>query len=117
MFSSRYCVAYYYGILFIYVVEIYPEQIRTIGFGTVSAIGALGALAMQKVVHFIEVNNQNPLVYFILFSFICMYFACKLPETQGMALQVEIEELRKPKMKQSYEPRLDDSMYYIEEQT
>jgi len=88
MFASRYCVAYYYGILFIYVVEIYPEKIRTIGFGSVSAIGALGALAMQRVVHFADSNNQTPLIYFIILSFLCMYFACKLPETQGQPLQV-----------------------------
>ena len=58
MFGSRYCVSYYYGTLFIYVVEIYPEQIRTIGFGTVSAIGSLGALAVQKVMEFTGGNGH-----------------------------------------------------------
>ena len=88
MFCSRYCVAYYYGILFIYVVEIYPEQIRTIGFGTVSAFGALGALATQKVIQVAEENYQDPLVYFTLFACLCIYFVSKLPETHGIPLQV-----------------------------
>ena len=81
LFFSRFCVAYYYGALFIYVVEIYPEQIRTIGFGTASGVGALGALAMQKVIQIAEENNQDPLVTFTLFACLCMYFTIKLPET------------------------------------
>jgi MFS family permease len=58
IFSARYCVSYYYGVLFIYVIEIYPEQIRTIGFGTVSAVGAVGGLAVQKVLDFTSRNGH-----------------------------------------------------------
>lgn len=90
MFCSRYCVSYYYGALFIYVVEIYPEQIRTIGFGTVSAIGSLGALSVQKVMEFSTRNGHDPLFYFALFSFFCLIFTTRLPETQGLPLQTEI---------------------------
>jgi nitrate/nitrite transporter NarK len=90
MFCSRFCVSYYYGVLFIYVVEIYPEQIRTIGFGTVSAIGSLGALATQKVMQFATENNHDLLLYLAGFSFVCIVFTGRLPETQGLPLQVEI---------------------------
>lgn len=58
IFCARYCVSYYYGVLFIYVIEIYPEQIRTIGFGTVSAVGSMGALAVQKVMDFTSRNGH-----------------------------------------------------------
>jgi len=54
LFLSRYCISYYYGIIFLYIVEIYPEQIRSIGFGTVSAVGALGSTLIQKIFGFIE---------------------------------------------------------------
>lgn len=49
LFLSRCCVSYYYGVLFLYIIELYPEEIRSIGFGTVSASGALGGIVVQKV--------------------------------------------------------------------
>lgn len=91
MFGSRYCVSYYYGILFIYVIEIYPEQIRTIGFGTVSAVGALGAIFIQQIIQIFVSYHQDPLPYFAVFSLICAYLCSQLPETHGTPLQVEIE--------------------------
>lgn len=104
MFLSRFCVSYYYGILFIYVIEIYPEQIRTIGFGSVSALGALGAVCTQKIIQVFISFDKDPLIYFTIISIFCLYSCSKLPETHGMPLQVQIEELKLPRIKKIYEP-------------
>lgn len=109
LFLSRCCVSYYYGVLFLYIIELYPEQVRSIGFGTVSAAGALGGIVVQKVVSLAQIWKQDPLGYLLIFALLCLYSAFHLPETHGHPLQVEIEELRTKRKSQRYEPSLEES--------
>jgi nitrate/nitrite transporter NarK len=79
LFLSRCCVSFYYGILFLYIIELYPEQVRSIGFGTVSAGGALGGIAVQKVASLAEQWDHDPLAYLLIFSLLCLVAAFHLP--------------------------------------
>jgi nitrate/nitrite transporter NarK len=109
LFLSRCCVSYYYGVLFLYIIELYPEQVRSIGFGTVSAAGALGGIGVQKVVSLAQTWKQDPLAYLLIFALLCLYSAFHLPETHGQPLQLEIEELRTKRKSQRYEPSMEES--------
>jgi nitrate/nitrite transporter NarK len=79
LFVSRCCVSYYYGLLFLYIIELYPEQVRTISFGTVSAAGALGGIAVQKVMNFAQEWGHDPLAYLFFFAMLCVVSAYHLP--------------------------------------
>ena len=76
---SRFCICYYYSILFLYTIQLYPQQIRGIGFGTVSIFGALGGVFIQSLTGIILYYHHNLLIYMLFFTFVCLYCIFQLP--------------------------------------
>jgi nitrate/nitrite transporter NarK len=75
-------------VLFLYIIELYPERVRSIGFGTVSASGALGGIMVQKILGLAQQWGHDPLAYLLVFALFCLLAAFQLPETNGHPLQV-----------------------------
>ena len=104
VFASRFVVSFFSSILFLYATELFPQRARGLGFGFISAMGAVASSSGQYIFSQLEDKHINPMIFFSLFSMIALviFFFSKQTHNQPLQDQIqEIEALKKEQHKES----------------
>ncbi len=88
---NRMVLCSFWSIFYVYVAELYPTEVRSLGFGWTSVVGMLGSTVSPFVKQIAQLANLNSWFPPALFGFIGVVFACCLPETLGLPLKDVIE--------------------------
>jgi len=92
---NRFVLCGFWSIFYVYVAELYPTQIRSLGYGWTSVMGMIGSTISPFVTTIsadIGVNSWFPPA---IIGFISCIFVVKLPETLKQSLKDVIEEQAK----------------------
>ena len=113
---DRFILCSFWSIFYVYIAELYPTEIRSLGFGWTSVVGQIGSTISPfiKVISMsIGVNSWFPTAFF---GGIAWCFIFCLPETFGVPLRDEIVErmdrLRKEKSELEIDDPDDDDDYH-----
>merc|ERR1719483_1436270 len=85
-FSNTICST----LLFVFTSEIYPTVIRSMGFGTLNALGRLGS--MMAPLLFYLIGSEYSCLVFGLMSAVAGMVVWLLPETKGETLIDDLED-------------------------
>jgi len=89
---NRFILCAYYSIFFVYLAEMYPTEIRSLGLGWVCLMGVIGSAISPFVSTFSEMLHMNSwFLPAILGGFGWIFIFC-LPETLGQPLKDVIVE-------------------------
>lgn len=91
---ARFVLCSFWSIFYVYIAEMYPTRVRSLGFGWSSAMGTIGSSLSPYIILFSEdlgVNTWIPPGIIGCISVISLFF---LTETYGKPLQDEIEETK-----------------------
>lgn len=89
---NRFFLCCFWSIFFVYVAELYPTEVRSIGFGWTSVVGMLGSAIspfVKTIAGSVGINSWFPPA---LFGIVTWSFAFCLPETFGKPQKDTIEE-------------------------
>ena len=94
MVFNRFILCGFWVLFFVFISELYPTRVRSIGLGWVSAVGTVGSTLAPYIIFFSEkmgINSWFPPGFIGLlgaFSILC------LRETFGEPLKDEIKEVK-----------------------
>ena len=89
---NRFVLCCFWSIFYVFIAELYPTEVRSIGFGWTSVVGMLGSTLspfVKLIADSIGVSSWFPPA---LFGLISLAFTFCLKETFGKPLQDTIEE-------------------------
>ncbi|EAR96527.1 MFS transporter (macronuclear) [Tetrahymena thermophila SB210] len=90
---ARFFLTFEWGLAFIYITEIFPTTVRTIGLGFASFVGYLGSVFSSYFLTYLINQGINPLLGMGVVSIISLVFYFPMTETYGVPQQAEIKEL------------------------
>jgi len=105
---TRLMVSIGFLIIYLYLNELYPTPVRSLGTGFCTFSGRLGSITSPLLVNALTRSGINPWIAFGFFSVVAAAVSLAMRETFGMPLQNEIQEDREDRMKSEAE-RLDKS--------
>ena len=74
---ARFCLCSFWSISYVYIAEIYPTRVRSLGLGFSSAMGAIGSFLSPYIIFFSEdlgINTWIPLGIIGIISVISLLF-------------------------------------------
>lgn len=83
---NRLVVCCFWSIFFVYVAELYPTKVRSLGYGWVSAIGMIGSAVCPFLIQFSEDIGINTWINPAVIGLVGTAFLVFLPETYGNKL-------------------------------
>ena len=86
-FVLRIITTFYYPILNVYNVEVFPLRARSSGLGISHTFGAAGEISCQYILLFLKHTPINPIWALILVSIFGVLSICLLPETLNKPLE------------------------------
>ena len=89
---ARFVLCCFWSIFNVYVAELYPTEVRSIGFGWTSVMGMVGSAISPFVKTIAGSVNMNSWFPPAIFGIIAWIFTCCLSETFGLPLKDTIEE-------------------------
>lgn len=87
---SRFGLCCFWSIFYVYVAELYPTEVRSIGFGWTSVVGMLGSAISPFVKSIAQAVGVNAWFPPAIFGLIAWSFNFCLTETFGLPLKDEI---------------------------
>lgn len=81
-----------FNLIFTYTAEIYPADLRSIGFAIVCFAARISAFLAPFILGLATVKSWLPGVVFSLMELSCGIITLKLPETRGKSLLSDIKE-------------------------
>lgn len=88
---NRFILCAFWGLFYVYVAELYPTRVRSMGMGWVSAVGTVGSTMASYLIFFSEkigIDSWFPPGIFGLFGVAAIFL---LKETFGKTMRDEIE--------------------------
>ena len=89
---DRFILCGFWSIYYVYVAELYPTEISSLGFGWTSVVGQIGSTVSPFVAEISEAIGVNGWFLTAFFGVGAWCFIFCLHETQGMPLQEVILE-------------------------
>lgn len=87
LFILRIVTTFYYPVMNIYALELFPLRIRGTGIGLLETLGALSSLTSQYVLKSVSYAKIDPMIVLMLISVIGTLSICFLPETLDQPLK------------------------------
>uniref|UniRef100_UPI00358EBAAB putative transporter SVOPL isoform X1 n=2 Tax=Myxine glutinosa TaxID=7769 RepID=UPI00358EBAAB len=89
LFSMRAMAASNFNIIYIYTVEVYPTNVRSLGLGSCSSMGRIGAMVAPFVAQvLLDVSRTAAVIIFASICILCSILTLLLPfETKGKAMK------------------------------
>lgn len=87
---NRLVVCCFWSIFFVYVAELYPTKVRSLGYGWVSAVGMIGSAISPFLIQFSQTIGINTWVDPAIIGLVGTVFIFFLPETYGKQLEDDI---------------------------
>ena len=84
---NRFVLCSSWAIFYVYVGELFPTRVRSMGFGWTSAMGTIGSAASPYFRFFSDEIGFNPWIIPGIIGMIGTASICCLPETFGRSLQ------------------------------
>lgn len=81
---ARFFLTFEWGLAFIYITELFPTTVRTIGLGFASFIGYLGSVFCSYFVTYLINKGINPLLGLGVVSIISLVFYFPMSETYNV---------------------------------
>lgn len=89
---NRFVLCAIWSIFFVYVGELYPTKVRSLGYGWTSLIGNIGSTISPYILLISELIGLNSWVVPTILGGVAWLFVSCLPETRGKSLKDDIEE-------------------------
>lgn len=89
---NRFVLCGFWSIFYVYVAELFPTQIRSLGYGWTSVMGMIGSTLSPFVTTISKSVGMNNWLPPAILGFLSVLFVSKLPETFGQSLKDVIEE-------------------------
>lgn len=89
---TSFSVCCFESIIYVYAAELYPTEIRSIGFGWVSLVGIMGSIVAPFAKTIAASVSLNSWFVPASLGLMAWVFSICLPETHGQPLQDRIEE-------------------------
>ena len=91
----RASTSFFFSFFEIYICEIFPARVRGLSFGLISSFGSLSSTFTPILLNlFIDVSI-NPMIIFAVTGSMAIGCLILLPETMGIPLHEEIDELKR----------------------
>jgi MFS family permease len=97
------------SIIYVYAAELYPTEIRSIGFGWVSLVGIMGSIVAPFAKTIAASVSLNSWFVPAALGLVAWMFSCCLPETYGKPLQDSIEERSAYQMEEKKKVEKEDN--------
>ena len=91
---NRFIMCCFWAIFYVYIAEMYPTKVRSLGFGWSSAMGTIGSTMAPYIIFGSSQLNIDSWIPPGIIGLLCAISISCLKETKGLPLQDEIEELR-----------------------
>ena len=90
LFINRFFMKGLFSILYVYTSEIFPTNIRVVGYAWANSIGKVSSLLMPFIVFYLyDINPKLPLLTFMICGLLALIFGILLPfDTWGRELDV-----------------------------
>ena len=95
VFIFRFVVTVVYTYLFVYIIELFPTQVRVLGTGVFNTTGAISITLCHLFIHFCINHGVSIMAFLVVSCVLNVYLSTLLPETLGKRTEEEVEELRR----------------------
>ena len=79
--------------MYVYVVELFPTTARALGGGVTAAFGTVGSSISPLLLVFLERKSIDRNILFAVVAFLAVGISNFMPETLGIPLKEEIDEI------------------------
>ena len=94
LIGNRFILCAFWALFYVYIAELYPTQVRSIGYGWVSAMGTVGSTVAPYMIHYSIKAGINSWIPPGVIGIVGLASIFVLKETIGKPLHDEIEEFR-----------------------
>ncbi|KXJ16456.1 Solute carrier family 22 member 13 [Exaiptasia diaphana] len=88
---SKYFICLAFQVAIVYTTELFPTVVRSVGFGTASGSGRIGAICAPFIVWLVRIHILLPYSIFAISAFIAGILSLTLPETNNKPTKETIE--------------------------
>jgi len=106
---ARFSIAFAYSFYLLWINELYPTTVRSVGNGLVDGLGLLGAESVPFLINLSEYIDVHPMFLIGILGLIALFPILFLKETKGKKMLDEIEEIVKEQQIKILENKLDHS--------
>jgi MFS family permease len=90
LICSRFVLSGFWALFYVYVAELYPTKVRSMGIGFASAMGTIGSSISPDLIYQSEKIHVNSWIIVGIFGAISFFCAFRLRETLGTTLYDDI---------------------------